>query len=219
MSNLFRSILAILLAVSTVAASTTVSATENPLLVTSPTGFNEVKTPYGQERVSDARSLVSDSNSLNLHVPQSDIDWDKSAVTSIDGQSLVSVPLKNSESEWSNISFHFDEDAQLVGYAEAHFTPLSNTSGKAEVYQDGKIVINDIFEAEDNGMTFYGIKDAIGELNSCLSAAGIPAWIVAAASVACSAAGGWAGIIACYTAAGIFGGTVGYCAGKAAQQL
>lgn len=114
-----------------------------------------------------------------------------------------------------------DPEGQVQDYTEGHFKEISSTSGRVTVYQNGKLASDRISEAKEDPIpvTTYGIKDAIGELNSCLSAAGIPAWVVAAATAACSAAGGWAGILACYTAAGVAGGTVGYCSGKAAKKL
>lgn len=49
-----------------------------------------------------------------------------------------------------------------------------------------------------------------GTLDSCLSSAGVPAWLVAAALVACGSTGP-AGVVVCLIGAGIGAGTAYYC--------
>lgn len=74
-----------------------------------------------------------------------------------------------------------------------------------------------IFEAPTQKQT-RGFKDALHELNSCLASAGIPAWVVAAATAAGSV-GSWPGLAAYMLASGVAGGTVGFCLAKAKQKL
>lgn len=110
-------------------------------------------------------------------------------------------------------------EGEVRDYTESHFYPISDTSGRVAIYQNGELASGEVHQAEKKTTSTRGIRDAVGELNRCLSAAGIPTWIVAGASAACSAVGGWLGILSCYAAAGVASATVGYCAGSAARKL
>lgn len=181
----------------------------------------KVTTTEGKKLVDEVKKQTSPDGAIKLNTAPDNLNWENASALEIEGTTVVTVPLKNEGTQWSNLTVTMDPEGQVQDYTEGHFKEISSTSGRVTVYQNGKLASDRISEAKEDPIpvTTYGIKDAISELNSCLSAAGIPAWVVAGATAACSAAGGWAGILACYTAAGVAGGTVGYCSGKAAKKL
>lgn len=156
------------------------------------------------------------NDTIKVHTDVKNLQWDKASVGVLGANTVVTVPLANEGSQWSNLTAVYDTAGQLQTFSEGHFTEHNATSGHALIYSDGAKVTDKDVTASN--VSTRSIGDAIGELNNCLSAAGIPAWVVAAATAACSTTG-WVGIAACYTAAGVGGGTVGYCVGKAAKKL
>lgn len=183
--------------------------------------LHSVSTRLGASLVSEVKEGVEKDGGIKVHTGKENLNWDRASAIGIDDIYVVTVPLDNEGTQWSNLTVTFDSEGKISGYTEGHFTELSETSGKVTVYNDGQLITDKVSVAQPDPIqvTTFSIGDAVRELNSCLSAAGIPAWIVAGASAACTAVGGWAGILACYAAAGVAGGTVGYCAGKAAKAL
>lgn len=132
---------------------------------------------------------------------------------------MVMVPIKNEGTQYSNLTLILDGQDKVLSYGEAHFAEKSRISGHVTSWTDGKKTIDrDVYAPTNEGVETQGIGDAISELNRCLSAAGIPAWIVAAATAVCSF-GSIPGYIACLTAAGVGGGTAGYCGAAAWSKL
>ena len=130
------------------------------------------------------------------------------------GEVLVMIPITNEGSEYSNLTLMLDSTGQSVeSYKEAHFFEETENSGRAVIWDNGKKIKDERVEATASDVDDYtteGVGDAISELNRCLAAAGIPAWIIAAAGFVCSFAS-LPGFIACLIAAGVGGGTAGYC--------
>ena len=188
----------------------------------SPVGLGQaVSTDEGHQLVDKVKQQSSPDGKIALNTDPKNLNWTGASAYDVEGTLVVTVPLKNEGTQWSNLTVALNQDQEIENYTEAHFYELSDTSGRVTVYQDGELTTDRVSEAKEEPVrvTTFGLRDAVGELNSCLSAAGIPAWVVAGATAACSAFGGWAGLLACYTASGVAGGTVGYCAGKAAKKL
>lgn len=139
----------------------------------------------------------------------------------------MTAPLLNVGDSWSNFTVYYSDNGLIEDYTEGHLKQLSADSGSVKIFLNGKLETDGVFHDSDaanssaqvnSGAVAFGLRDAIAELNGCLASAGIPAWLVAGAAALCSTTG-WVGILACYTGAGIAGGTVGYCVGKAQQKL
>lgn len=137
------------------------------------------------------------------------------------GSSFVSAKIdgaSNGSVIGAVVSNRGDVDTYQISLHE-----IDERSGTVTTYSNGELVLDEQkVEAEPNqdkpspgtprGMDW-------GELNRCLSNAGIASWAIAALSIACGvacAATAGAGCVACLTAAsGATGGTVGFCVGKA----
>lgn len=139
-----------------------------------------------------------------------------------ENQNLVMIPIKNEGTEYSNLTLVLDENQRILSYSEAHFVEEDSTSGHVTSWTDGEKTLDRTVDASEvpaeGDPGTEGVPEAIDRLNDCLSAAGIPAWVVAAATAVCSF-GSLPGYIACLTAAGVGGGTAGYCAGEAWEEL
>ena len=162
------------------------------------------------------------SGKITLNTDANNLDWANIEVIEQEGKIASVIPILNDGDSWSNLAIYFSSDRTIESYIESHFTTLNTSSGHVKIYSNGVAITDSVFTNDDlkqNSTSFRGIPDAVNELQKCLSEAGIPAWVVAGASAACSLGGGWAGITACYTAAIVGGGTVGYCVGKAGQKL
>lgn len=142
------------------------------------------------------------------------MDEAKTAVND-SGETLVIVALQDVGLEYSNLTVVLNEVGQIAGYSEAHFDG-DEDSGHVTAWLNGEKVRDD--DVVSNGGTDRSVGDAVSELNRCLSDAGIPAWIIAAATAVCSF-GSLPGYIACLTAVGVGGGTAGYCVGSAWNKL
>ncbi|WP_146743796.1 hypothetical protein [Corynebacterium heidelbergense] len=157
---------------------------------------------------------------LSLHTNPSNLSFaDAKSSTNSKGETLVMIPIINEGIEYSNISVVFSNQGDIAGYNESHFVEKPSTSGHVTSWSNGKKIQDKDVSAPQGGITSpRSVGDAISELNRCLSAAGIPAWIVAAAT-AVRSYGSLPGYIACLTAAGVGGGTAGYCGASAWDKL
>ncbi|HJD69113.1 MAG TPA: hypothetical protein K8V54_05170 [Corynebacterium kroppenstedtii] len=157
---------------------------------------------------------------LTLHTDPSNLSLPEAkAATNSNGETLVIVPIRNEGTEYSNLSVVFSESGNIAGYSEAHFFEKTATSGHVTAWSNGdKVEDEDVSASQSEAISPRSAGDAISELNRCLSAAGIPAWVVAAATAVCSF-GSLPGYIACLTAAGVGGGTAGYCGASAWDKL
>ncbi|WP_315186713.1 hypothetical protein [Corynebacterium durum] len=198
------------------------SAVKNPSAVTVEDGKQATK-PLSQEKKSVVDKAI-DSGSVKVATEKKNLAVDK-AITAEnkEGQTLVMIPIINVGSKYSNLTLVLDTSSKKVeAYKEAHFFEESATAGRAVIWEDGKQIKDERVEATKEDLekanAEEGIGDAISELNRCLSEAGIPAWIIAAAGFACSLAS-LPGYIACLVAAGVGGGTAGYCGASAWSKL
>lgn len=188
--------------------------------------YTEIPEHEATQAIESLKEEILKGN-VKVHTETANFDWDNAYVGELDGKNVVTVPLLNVGDGWSNFTAYYSEDQTIEDYTEGYFKQLSEDSGSVKIFLNGMLATDGVFKDSDAPSTpensgratsVMGVKDAIAELNSCLSAAGIPAWLVAGAAALCSTTG-WAGILACYAGAGIAGGTVGYCVGKASQKL
>ncbi|WP_392507513.1 hypothetical protein ACF3NT_11270 [Naumannella halotolerans] len=125
------------------------------------------------------------------------------------GLIVVATPTRGVDAG-SNFTVAFDASSgEVVQTAEAHLKQTSESSGIAKMWKDGVSVVDKEFTNRDAlnlGPTADGF---IERLNRCLSNAGIPAWLLAAAAAGCGL-GPAAAKIACIVALGIGAGTASY---------
>ena len=193
------------------------SAAETSQNQTAESSYQELSRTEAAGHLDTLKTQVSSGDTITVHTDTQNLEWDKASVGVLGENTIVTVPLANEGTQWSNLTAVYNPNGDLQTFSEGHFTAHTASSGHAVIYSNGTKVTDKDVAAPDVAVA-VGVGDAISELNSCLSAAGIPAWVVAAATAACSTTG-WVGIAACYTAAGVGGGTVGYCVGKASQKL
>lgn len=134
-----------------------------------------------------------------------------------EGLATVMVPV-NGETPGGSLVAIFDEDREPADVIEFGVHETSPTSGIVSMYHNGDLVNEEEAHAPDTaGEVAPKVSLDWGKVNDCLSNAGIPSWIVAGVSVACSAgclvtAG--AACAACIAAAAtVTGATAGACVG------
>lgn len=146
-------------------------------------------------------------------------------IPAIEGQGVISP---------SSLSIFVDVDGNRVSVIETAFYAYSDYSGLAKIYTDGKLTFSQVVTDENapasareaiasEGVDLAAAKapngyvkgDWWGNLNKCLSAAGIAGWAITALAIACSAACiGTAGVacVPCLVAlTGGAAGTISYC--------
>jgi hypothetical protein len=139
--------------------------------------------------------------------------------------------------EPSSLSVIVDANGAQVSVIETAFSPSSDSSGDAKIWTDGQLTFDQVVNESDpipnnandavstlmsSGVTplnDYVEGDWWGNLNKCLSAAGIAGWTITALAIACSAACiGTAGVLCvpCLVAlTGGAAGTVSFCVREA----
>ncbi|KAB3523099.1 hypothetical protein GC425_02825 [Corynebacterium sp. zg254] len=179
----------------------------------------QVAKPISPEQRSTIKSAVNNGD-LKVQTDNSNLYYDgaKASVNS-KGDTLVMIPIKNEGMEYSNLSVILSSSGDIANYSESHFIEKTQTSGHVTAWNNGnKVKDQEVSAPQDATTAARSVGDAVSELNRCLSAAGIPAWVVAAATAVCSF-GSLPGYIACLTAAGVGGGTAGYCGASAWHKL
>ena len=179
----------------------------------------KVAKPISSDQESRIKSAIA-NDELKLHTDLSNLFFDGAiAATNSLGDTLAMVPLKNEGLEYSNLSIVFSHNGDIIDYSESHFVEKTQTSGHVTAWKNGdKVRDQQVSVPEGEVIEPQSVGDAVRELNRCLSAAGIPAWVVAAATAVCSF-GSLPGYIACLVAAGVGGGTAGYCGAAAWSKL
>lgn len=218
--------------ISSIIAATLVAAAAATSTATADTesnhqGRNVISVESGKKSAkpisSDQRQAIKSavkSGVIELHTESRNLSFDERMTsTNSKGEVLVMVPIENEGMEYSNLTAVLSTEGDITGYSESHFSEKSETSGHITAWDGGKKVKDEDVSAPEGGVVApRSIGDAVSELNRCLSAAGIPAWVVAAATAVCSF-GSLPGYIACLTAAGVGGGTAGYCGAAAWDKL
>lgn len=203
------------------AVSPAAMANAQPTAVTVQDGAEQAKELTAEQRAA-IDSTISDGD-ISLNTDSNNLAIDEAiAAEDSENQTLVMIPIKNEGTEYSNLSIVLDGEQELLSYSEAHFVEKDSSSGHVTAWVDGKKTIDRVVDSSeatnDDGVQPQGLNEAFGELNRCLASAGIPAWIIAAATTVCSF-GSVPGIIACMTALGVGGGTAGYCGAAAWDKL
>lgn len=144
--------------------------------------------------------------------------------------------------EPSSLTVFVDASGSRVSLIQTAFYPQSDLSGRAKIWTDGELTFNQVVqdpsasesaveESESEFVTAsmvtakapngYKKGDWWGNLNKCLSAAGIAGWAIAALSAACAVACvGTAGAacVPCLAAlTGGTGGVISYCVRDASK--
>lgn len=180
-----------------------------------------------RDLTADEQSVIQDSiaeGSLEVFTDESNIDFDAAIVADNEaGEAFVMLPIANEGMEYSNLTVVLNNEQEIASYNETHFFEQSENSGRVIVWQEGEQIRDEVVVDESNVEDLpvaspAGIGDALSALNDCLSAAGIPAWVITAATAFCSF-GSLPAYIACLVAAGVGGGTAGYCAAAAWDAL
>lgn len=157
-----------------------------------------------QEKI--ARGDITVNTAIeNLH-------FEHASWTHIDSShGALTIPITDDGSQHSNLTVLIDDDNNVMTYTEAHFTTFTEFSGHMTLWHDGTMVQDRFVTAPHNDISPQGFNEAYDALNRCLSNAGVPAWIIAAAGFVCTL-GSIPGVIACLVASGVGGYTAGKCA-------
>lgn len=215
MRRIVISILSVALALGATPAAAEPSEPDSPLAgecaaahQAGPSTEVELSAPESQRlRVKAIQALRS--GALSEEVRPSDLLIHQSRSFHMDDFDVVTIPLRDLDAG-SALTVAFSSDGDLASWTEARFTEIDEMSGHARIVVDGHVVIDDtvdisaVVTPSHHGMGFWSA------LNSCLSSAGVSAWIVAAAGFACGA-GGPVGMAICLAGAGIGAGTASYC--------
>lgn len=148
---------------------------------------------------------------------------------------ILHIPLFFDEDQNELATVYIEKNGKLKSYMENHYSADQESHEvRVEVWSDNQKVMDDTvqltaeyFETEQktesktiaSSLNIFGVEtasansftDFLKGFNNCLSAQGIAAWAIAAASIACSGLGP-AGASACYYGLSFLtGGVVGYC--------
>lgn len=137
------------------------------------------------------------------------------------------VPLVASDLESHSGVAAVTGDNGQTAFLEIAMTPLASNAGRVQIWRDGQAVINKIVNNDGQEITESQLAPARvtaivqaglswSRLNSCLSNAGIAAWVIAGLALFCSLpCATIVGCIPCVGAAIGLVGTAGYCVKKA----
>lgn len=144
------------------------------------------------------------------------------AVDSEDGGVFYRIPI---ESEFdTNYLLVERQSDQVASVAETHVSQISENEARVQVWIDGQSVHDDVVtENSIPNAQPMGVQDAWNEFKSCLNSAGVPMAIVTGITIACgfftTFTLGTGAPVCMIAAAGIYGGTVSFCYGKALKKL
>ncbi len=159
-----------------------------------------------------------ESGSVKVNTDLAALDFSRMTQIAANGERHVTIPLAVGGTPFSTLQLVVDRDNEVTDYSEVHFTEYTPDSGHVTKWSKDQVVLDQDFTAATDRAIKRGIGDAIGELNSCLSSAGIPAWMIAAVIVACKPIMG-PGLAACLVAGGVGAATAAYCQGRAISRL
>lgn len=133
-----------------------------------------------------------------------------------DGSVYVSYQLIGEGVYASNLGAFVAPDGTVAQRTELAIQG-DDTSGTVRMWVDGEKTLDRVVTNPDSGLITP--QFSWSKFNRCLSSAGIPGYVITALTIACAAVCvGTVGVgcVACIAAAaGIFGGTVGYCLDEA----
>lgn len=174
----------------------------------------------GSERNRAIATIISAVNSGEVELSQEvspTLLRGAEVVRVADGPVIARVAL---DDEFSNLTLQLNGTSSVAHYAETHVTAIDDESGHVRALQDGVVTVDRIFHNSD--APGADVEEASGEfstmdhklgfwraLNRCLSNAGLPAWLVAFAMMACGS--NPVGAVICLIGAGIGVGTAYFC--------
>lgn len=159
-----------------------------------------------------------ESGAVKVNADLAALDFAHTTQTVTDGALRVTIPVATGGTPFSSLQFVVDRDNEVTDYSEVHFTANTPDSGHVTTWSKDQVVLDQDFTTASDRAIKRGIGDAISELNACLSSAGIPAWVITAALVACRPVIG-PGLAACLIAGGVGSATAAYCQGRAVSRL
>lgn len=125
-------------------------------------------------------------------------------IRSEDGHEIVRIPIVAGDNPTgqSALTVFYDASGAISSTVEMSFTPLSVDAGTVRIWNSGLLTLDRVVRAEKGdaansllSRATYKKRDWWGNLSTCLNNQGIPGWVVAGLSLACS--------VACVVTAGI----------------
>ncbi|MFI6165903.1 hypothetical protein ACIBCN_03865 [Nocardia sp. NPDC051052] len=159
-----------------------------------------------------------ESGSVKVNADLAALDFPHMTQTAARGELRVTVRVATGGTPFSNLQLVVNRDNEVTDYSEVHVTEYTPDSGHVTTWSKDRVVLDQDFAAAADRAIKRGIGDAISELNSCLSSAGIPAWLITAVMLTCRVAVG-PGLAACLIAGGVGEATAAYCQGRAISKL
>ncbi|MFD6158237.1 hypothetical protein ACFWF7_34640 [Nocardia sp. NPDC060256] len=159
-----------------------------------------------------------ESGSVKVNADLSALDFTRMTQTAANGELRVTIPVATGGTPFSNLQLVVNRDNEVTDYSEVHVTEYTPDAGHVTTWSKDQVVLDQDFTAATDRAIKRGIGDAVRELNSCLSGAGIPAWLLTAVMTACRFAIG-PGLAACLIGGGIGEATAAYCQGRALSKL
>ncbi len=188
------------------------------ILAAAPIAPAMASAPPASETASQALVSSIRSGSIDIHTDVRNLDFENMTSTPGNGARVIEIPITHSGSTYSSLRAVMDNRNNVTDYTESHFTQYSPVHGHASVWSNGRTVLDrDLFAVGDKILK-RGVGEAVNELNSCLSSAGIPAWLIAGVIVACRTVIG-PGLAACLIAGGVGAATAAFCQGRAVSKL
>ncbi|GGX50893.1 hypothetical protein [Streptomyces noursei] len=182
--------------------------------------------PEAPEKIEYAKELVTrsiESGSVVTHLDQGrEVDYSAAAVHSGNGTDIFTAPLTGGPATTYGAITVAIQDGKISGYREIQLTGKTPTTGTVQTWLNGKAdLTKDVAESDGSqgagGVSTKSILDPDWwhSFNSCLSAQGVPAWVIvgieAAVGLACGASDGLACVLAAAASPAIASTVVGYC--------
>lgn len=162
-----------------------------------------------------AQALI-ESGDVGVFAPLDQLNFTQSRMTRVDELTIISIPITKLH-PGSNVSIAL-KGGSIQQVVESHFSTVSAGSGLARVWRDGRVIVDGLFSVSSpsgRGVYLDGGSGrtqgfSLDKVNRCLSNAGVPAWLVAAAGFACGIPEPATKII-CIIGLGIGAGTLSFC--------
>lgn len=110
----------------------------------------KVTTAEGKKLVDEVKKQASPDGAIKLNTAPDNLNWENASALEIEDTTVITVPLKNEGTQWSNLTVTMNPEGQIQDYSEGHFKEISSTSGRVTVYQNGKLASDRISEAKED---------------------------------------------------------------------
>lgn len=178
-------------------------------------GFQQVETVSDTGVWLDlAREGVAEGSIPLVKIDEVDLQW--SGLQAIgnpdDGTTYVFIPAAKFNPDGSGLVLEYSRSQELNATIENHFALIGDDLIEFTNSVDGATVHTELIE--ESRFTSQGFSWS--KFNSCLANQGISGFVITLIGIACTAAGGPAGIAACiFGLSYIAAGTAGYCVAQA----